>query len=351
MAKRKTKKKGKDILKWPRVILPILFALYLVAFRFVIEPNSESSWTTYFLVENGFLVTLAFCLLMALLSLRRFRFTLIWLLLFGLEGFVAGHPSFGSRPSDSPAKTIKVLTYNVAHFDLDLTQPGILEIMKDSGADLIFIQETCKIDKQKEIGEALCRSLKGFHYVSASSNMILSRYPIKLERFLDVPTKWPVKQFPQAVVQSPLGRLRLMCVHMEPSWVGGFPPNFSEYIPVVSKVVQDRRAQTDLILAALRPSKDPVIMAGDFNGPPGSESIRRINEYFTDSYAATERGFGFTLLPKMPYKRIDYVWTRGLTPLQSQVLSSTASDHMPVLTTLGSADFQPPLKEPPSGRP
>jgi len=333
MAKRKTKKKGKDILKWPRIILPILFAVYLVAFQFWIAPKSEASWVTYFLVENGFLLTLAFCVLMTLLSVRKWQFFLVWILLTGGEIFIAGRPSFGSRPVDAPAKTLRVLTYNVAHYNID--RPAAIQVMRDSQADLIFIQEACKLDSQKEEGEALCKELKGYTFVVSSTNMILSKHPIKLERSLDVPTKWPVKQYPQAMVTTPLGKIRVMCVHMEPSWVGGFPPQFSEYIPVISKVVQDRRAQVDLLFAALRPSKEPVIMAGDFNGPPGSESLYRISQHFTDCYSATERGFGFTLLPKLPYKRIDYVWTRGLTPLQSEVINSKASDHMPVLTTLG----------------
>ena len=74
---------------------------------------------------------------------------------------------------------------------------------------------------------------------------------------------------------------------------------------------------------------------GDFNGPAGSESILRFEKYFTDSFAATERGFGNTILAKMPYKRIDYVWVRGLTPIQSEVVDSVASDHRPVLTVVG----------------
>lgn len=336
MARKKKKspsKKKKDWLKWPRVVTPILFGLYLLTFFFWIDRHSETNWLTYFLTESGFLPGLAFCLLMAIVSVRRFRFTLIWLGLLGLEVLVGGHPSFGSRPDIAADKTVRVMTYNVAHFDLD--RPGVIEDMRQADADLIFIQEACKPEEQKAVGEMLCKELKGYQFVSASSNMILSRLPIKFEKFLNVPTKWPVKQFPIATVQSPLGPIRVISVHMEPSWVEKMPPDFGEYIPVVSKVVRDRQAQVDLLMASLRPSKIPVIMAGDFNGTPGSESIRRLSDYFTDSYATTERGFGMSLLAKLPYKRIDYVWTRGLTPLQTEVVKSMASDHMPVVAVIG----------------
>ncbi len=333
MAKSKSKAKKKDILKWPRVVVPSLFVVFLLLHMIWLDANSEASWWTYFLSENCYLPTIAFALLMTILSVRRFRFTLIWLGLLAMAVVVGGHPSFGHEPGNAPTKTIRVLTYNVAHFDIE--RAGVLDVIRQSNADIVCIEEVCRPEAQKEARAMLEKELPGYQAISASSNMILSRHPIHMERFLDVPTKWPTKQFPIALVQTPIGPVRVMDVHMEPSWVEKLPPDFGEYIPVVSKVVKDRQAQTDLILAALRPSKVPVVMAGDFNGTPDSESIRRIREWFTDCYNATSKGFGFTLVPKLPYKRIDYVWTRDLTPVHTEVLSSTASDHLPVLAVVG----------------
>lgn len=339
MAKSKSKpaakprsRKKRDPFRWGRILTPILFGSYLVARVVWLDKNSDSNWWTYLLVENGFVASLGFAVLMVLLSIRRLKFVLLWIGIVAATIGINGHPTFGHR-GEAAGRSLKVLTYNVAHFDLD--QPGVIDVLRESQADLIFLQEACLVEKQKEVGANLCRELKGYQFVSASSNMILSKHPIKLERNLNVPTKWPTKEFPIAIVQSPVGPIRVCCVHLEPSWVGGFPPNFSEYVPVVSKVVDDRRAQVDILLAAMRPSKVPVIIAGDCNGTPGSEAINRLGEFFTDSYASTERGFGMTLLPQYPYKRIDYVWSRGLKPLQTEVVSSHASDHMPVLTELG----------------
>lgn len=269
---------------------------------------------------------------MAILSIRNWRFILVWVGLLALSVVLVGRPSFGSRPA-AQGKTLKVLTYNVAHFGLD--KAGVMKVLTDSDADIICLQEACRPEAQKQTGEALCREMKGYHYVSGSSNMILSRHTITLVRSVDVPTKWPTKEFPEALVETPLGKVRVMSVHLEPSWVSSFPPNMAEYVPTIAKVVSDRRAQIDIVLAAMRPSKEPIVLAGDFNGPASSESIQRLGAYFTDCYGATEKGFGNTLMAKYPYKRIDYVWTRNLIPISTEVLDSTASDHCPVLTILG----------------
>ncbi len=276
---------------------------------------------------------LGFCLLMATFSLKHLKLTLGWLSLFILVGLLLGSPSFGSRPEDTGRKKLRVLTYNVAHFALN--RPGVEKVLKDADADLIFLQEVGRSDQLETTGEDLCLKMPGYKWVGASSNMILSRYPIKLDRVLNMPTKWPTKEFPVATVDSPLGKLRVMCVHMEPSWVLGGHLDTKEFVPVLSKVSADRRAQIDFMLATMKPSREPVLLAGDFNGPPASESVMRMANVFTDSFAATEKGFGMTLLAGKPYKRIDYVFERGLVPLSSEVIESQASDHKPVLTVLG----------------
>lgn len=315
-----------------RIALPVLFAVYLLAFRFIMESHSEANWVFYGLVHEMRLFLVPICLLGALGSIRNRQFIVAWLGLAALTLVMIGHPSFGSRPA-ALGKTLKILTYNVASLEVD--KQGVMKVLKESGADIICIQEACKIGKINPAGEAFSKEMHGYYWTGASTNVILSRYPIVEQPVLNVPTKWPTKGFPSIVVDTPLGKIRVMCVHLEPSWIAGWPPAFNDTVHTLSKVCEDRRTQVDLVLAALRPSKEPVILAGDFNGPAGSESLNRIGEFFTDSFAATERGFGNTILAKMPYKRIDYVWTRGLASIQSEVVDSVASDHRAVLTVLG----------------
>jgi len=148
---------------------------------------------------------------------------------------------------------------------------------------------------------------------------------------IDVPTKWPHKKFPEVVISTPQGDVRVISVHLEPSWVAGWPPDFSNWNSVLSEVVKDRRAQAEMVLARVRQSKEPVIVAGDFNGPPYTEVPTKFRAEMTDSFAAAGAGCGMTLLPKLPYQRIDFAFVRGLKPTYVEVIDSNASDHRPVL--------------------
>jgi endonuclease/exonuclease/phosphatase (EEP) superfamily protein YafD len=319
---------------WKRIrkIVPLLYGIYLLALRFVLEPLSDTNWLIYILVHDLRLFQIPFCLLIALICIKNRGLLLTWIALALMTVGLIGHPAWGSRPASTPTKSLKILTYNVANFGVD--KSGVMKVIKESNADIICLQEACAIGYVGQAGRALSKELKGYYWTGASTNMILSRYPLKAERPLNVPTKWPTKEFPVAVVDSPLGKVRVMCVHMEPDWNAGWPPELHNLTGVLSKVCVDRQAQIDLILASLRPAKEPTLLVGDFNGPAGSEAIVRIGEFFTDSYATTEKGLGNTILAKLPFKRIDYVWCRGLVPVQTDVLDSLASDHRAVLTVV-----------------
>jgi endonuclease/exonuclease/phosphatase (EEP) superfamily protein YafD len=126
----------------------------------------------------------------------------------------------------------------------------------------------------------------------------------------------------------------VICVHLEPSWVAGWPPDLANWNSVLSQVVKDRRSQAEMVLARVRLSKEPVVVAGDFNGPPYTEVPTKFRAEMADSFAATGAGCGMTLLPRLPYQRIDFAFVRGLKPMYAEVIDSNASDHRPFL-----ADF------------
>lgn len=76
----------------------------------------------------------------------------------------------------------------------------------------------------------------------------------------------------------------------------------------------------------------PAVFGGDFNSTPDFSVYRRLTEAgFVDPFIAG----GFEPFPTVPSeepkRRIDYIWIRGLKPIDAQVLESTASDHRMVV--------------------
>jgi endonuclease/exonuclease/phosphatase family metal-dependent hydrolase len=74
----------------------------------------------------------------------------------------------------------------------------------------------------------------------------------------------------------------------------------------------------------------PSTFGGDFNSTPDSPTYRRlVDAGFTDGAAAFDASP--TSPSETPRERIDYLWIRGLRPVDAKVLDSTASDHRMVV--------------------
>jgi endonuclease/exonuclease/phosphatase family metal-dependent hydrolase len=76
----------------------------------------------------------------------------------------------------------------------------------------------------------------------------------------------------------------------------------------------------------------PAIWGGDFNATPDSPVHARIAAAgFVDPFIELGLEPAFTDPADEPQKRIDFVWLRGLAPVDGQVLDSLASDHRMVV--------------------
>jgi endonuclease/exonuclease/phosphatase family metal-dependent hydrolase len=95
-------------------------------------------------------------------------------------------------------------------------------------------------------------------------------------------------------------------------------------------------AQTETICNILNDSEIPVIMGGDFNFSPDSESYKLIRTCFND--AAEIKGNPQNTIPAdNPDTRIDYIFVskkHNWKIKDVKVIRSEASDHLPVLVTL-----------------
>ncbi len=298
--------------------------------RFGFGPQSEMNWFTYEMVHNGIIFFVPLGFLLVLVGLWKRKFFPYAIAILGANWFLFADPVVRLPRSRPSTHDLRLVTYNVAHGWIDIE--GVRKVLWTADADIVCLQESAIDPKEIESSTARLASRLGYKYFAQESfNGILSRYPLRLEQVVDVPTKWGKKQFPEVVVSTPKGDVRVISVHFEPSWIAGWPPDLSDWNAVLSKVVVDRRSQAEMVLARVRASTEPVIVAGDFNGPPYTEVPSRFQAEMTDSFSAVGAGCGMTLLPKLPYQRIDFAFVRRLTPTFAEVIDSNASDHRPVL--------------------
>ena len=77
-----------------------------------------------------------------------------------------------------------------------------------------------------------------------------------------------------------------------------------------------------------------AIVAGDLNALPGSAELRLLEDSGFRDLAKADGADQATIPASDPKQRIDYVWGIGVTGTQAHTVTSTASDHRPLVVTI-----------------
>lgn len=89
------------------------------------------------------------------------------------------------------------------------------------------------------------------------------------------------------------------------------------------------------VICSLIDSTDmPVILMGDFNVEPDGEVLKPIRERLLDTADISDSAKEMTFPSDKPFKKIDYIFYRGLVCNSAETLHDVIADHLPVV-----ADF------------
>lgn len=232
--------------------------------------------------------------------------------------------------------SIKVLSYNIHHCNPPskakvglIDVEGIARVIRESGADLVALQEVDVntersgkgINQAKELGR-----LTGMHYFFVKNIdhqggdygvAVLSKFPIIDSLGLKLPMKEGIGGEPRgvaAVVVEPEKGKKILFAST----------HFDLKEPT-------RVLQAAEINRVFKKRKEIVIVAGDFNALPDSEVIKTLDKQFVRS--CTE-SCGFTIPEVKPNRTIDFIMSRKkdkLRTISHKVISEPyASDHLPV---------------------
>ena len=241
-------------------------------------------------------------------------------------------------PRAPGAPRLRVLAYNIHHGEgtdgrLDLAR--VARVVSDQKPDLVALQEvdlktarTGGVDQAAELA-----GLTGMHAVFGKAidyrgggygNAVLSRFPIEAHVVHPLPAKEGAeKRCGLAATVRP--------------WAGGPEVTFVSTHLDHLRDESDRLAQADVLQGALLKENDgrAMILAGDFNALPASETMKRFAGKWTDAGAAS----GAPTVPASdPTRRIDYVLVRPAAVwhvVETKVIDEpVASDHRPVLAVV-----------------
>lgn len=114
------------------------------------------------------------------------------------------------------------------------------------------------------------------------------------------------------------------------------PGNIVSIYSKLERGFQWREEQVNKLSELIKSSKYPVILCGDFNDPPSSNTYKKISDLLIDTYVEQGSGFGTTYAGKLPFLRIDYVMIDNqFNVVKYQKLKETYSDHYPIYVEVG----------------
>jgi endonuclease/exonuclease/phosphatase family metal-dependent hydrolase len=239
-----------------------------------------------------------------------------------------------SKPG-SKENPINVLSYNIHHANppskpgfIDL--PAIAQVIKESGADLVALQEvdvfTDRSGKNSNQAEELAKLVgmefffsKGIDYQGGEyGTAILSKFPILDDQRYELPNVEGVNSEPRT--------LAVVTVEVNGEKVK-FANTHLDFTNAENNLLQVKK-----IMDIFKDETLPVIMGGDFNAVPESASIQLLDEQFTRSCS---QDCPFTSPQQNPQRIIDYIMVSSNSNFETidhQVIAETyASDHRPVL--------------------
>lgn len=184
--------------------------------------------------------------------------------------------------------------------------------LADLGADVIALEE---LDGAAR--EAAAKALADSHPFSYAVGTVglWSTYPIINEQPLDLDLGW--NRALAADLETPDGFVSIYVVHAA-SLRPGAQSDRDHMLKELAAVVA-------------RDENERILVAGDFNATVTDPALRALQRSVSEP-SQSGLTFGFTWPNDMPVARIDHIFQRGLTALESSVEPAGASDHLAVLT-------------------
>jgi endonuclease/exonuclease/phosphatase family metal-dependent hydrolase len=244
-----------------------------------------------------------------------------------------------SRQNDSPI-VLRVMSYNIHHanppskskegtIDID----AIAKVIGQQSPDMVALQEVDVNTKRSgNMNQAvlLAQKLKmNFYFAKAIDHdggdygvAILSRFPITDPATYKLPKN-----------MEPKAEQRVLAVGTLEVKKGVFLRFASTHLDA-QRNDDNRILQVTEITKIVSTEKLPILIAGDLNAIPGSQTVNIFDSVFT----RTCKDCGFTIPVINPNKTIDHIAYKtgnSFRVTSNEVISETyASDHLPILSVL-----------------
>jgi len=244
------------------------------------------------------------------------------------------------QEESKPGKILRVMSYNIHHCNPPSKEKeGVIDVDAIANAiaqqkpDLVALQEVdVNTNRSGSINQAVLLATKlkmNFYFAKAIDHdggdygvAILSRFPLSAQQTFMLPKNNNAKaeQRVLAIANAEIAKgvfIRFASTHLD-----------------AQRSEENRILQATAINRLIAKENLPLILAGDLNADPGSESIRIFDLNFT----RTCNNCGFTIPVINPRKTIDHIGFKTGSPFKvtshEVIPERYASDHLPVVAVL-----------------
>ncbi len=223
----------------------------------------------------------------------------------------------------------------------------VASYMKALGSDINLMQEfQVRPDRSKDLMEQI-QQKTGHEYIYREAGgplVVSSRYPLKNAQVNYFSNR--ANGYLMVDVETPKGMVRLFNVHLQTNAISRLADEvtssgdlrekstWQKVKTMFGRYGRSNRVRTEQaaeILAAVKKSPYPVILAGDFNDVPTSYLYRQFRTELQDAHLVAGWGLGTTYQGLLPGLRIDYILpSYGLNVYDFDRVSCPFSDHRAV---------------------
>ncbi|MFC3415236.1 endonuclease/exonuclease/phosphatase family protein [Algoriphagus hitonicola] len=295
-----------------------------------------------------------FLFFLLILSWKRTAFLPLIVLILGYRFVVI---TFQTHPIDENPEGLRVLTYNSHLFDYKTRtegkfDPSVYTWLQEFPAEIKVFQEfyqdyttpsrnSIKILGQDTDMEYSYQIIEGVAKRRSYGMAIFSKYPIINEGKIFDNNRANGAIFADIIYQS--DTIRIYNVHLESMQINsetlenidGVKENYRQTLGKLHRGSLARSNQLNLLEDHLSNSPHPVIIMGDFNELPYSNTYFRLSKNYVNAFEKAGNGFGFTYNRILFFLRIDHIFSSpSLKPIQFKTHREVDySDHYPISAT------------------
>ncbi len=346
------------------IFVACLVMSYLAAW---ISPAKYWLFAFFGITYPFFLLANIFFLVFWLLLWKKYIFFSLFAILLGYQYIRAALPLNFSKKTETPANTIKILSFNVhslygkTNRNYNPKTPSkVMELIAGEKPDILCIQEFYVV------GQDYSKVIESFsnrigldqyflgNYLSYTEKKrinamaIFSKFPIVRTGTIRFRDKSLMAVYTDQLINS--DTVRIYNLHLESFRFGNEDYSFYSHLTEPSnekvrltegsskifgklkKAFIQRAEQVGILQLEIKKCPYPLMICGDFNDTPFSYTYNTLSKGMNDSYIKAGKGiFGNTYAGSFPSFRIDYIlFDENFEAFNYRKINTDLSDHNPI---------------------